>query len=265
MMDKRKKIWFFVMGLIVVVSVLAVLISNGKENRKNNSNQKNNTSTVANNSNLNQNVQVVNNVTVGNSTYKNQQSEVNTTGLSEAVKQKIETYLNNYYKEIWKSVNGEVSDEELNYLLEQQNGNMGFNQSFSQVFINNKVVSYSYSFQGSLGGVSREIVDGITFDVNTGEVIKMSDIVTSKDSYKAACKKYVYEELKNDKRYSMLNEGYEKVVDSHIDNLEGYITREGIVCVIIQKYEISTGAAGSFTYTVPFEKVKDYIDSQYVS
>lgn len=273
MIDKRRKIWFIIISLIVIISIFMALYSNQQErktsrNVNNNANITSNTVNPTNNAVTNQNTEVINEITVGNSSYKNEQVAPDVTGLSDEVKQKIETYLNNYYKEVWKELGAEFSEDELTKMLEQQNsneyGNVGFKQSFEQVFINNKVVSYSYNFVGSLGGAPWEKTDGLTFDVNTGELIKIEDIVTSKEKYIQVCKKYVYEQLRLDSRYSMLVQGYDKVVDSHIEKLEGYITKDGIVCVIIQKYEIADGAAGEFIYTIPFDTIKTYINSDYV-
>lgn len=269
MLDKRRKIWFIVIGAIVVISVIATLISNRKDrNNKQGNNSTSQVNTTVNNNTTNQAVNVVNNITVGNSSYKNEQVKPNVANLNDEVKQKVETYLNNYYKEVWKDLGEEYSEDDLTQMLNQGDntiqGDSGFKQSFEQVYINNKVVSYSYYMAGNFRGTSREKVYGITFDVNTGEPVKIADIVTSKQNYIEACKKYVYEKIKNDKRYSSINGGYENVVNTHIENLEGYLTEDGIVCVIIQKYEIAPGAAGTFEYTIPYDKVKDYIKSEYV-
>ena len=178
MIDKKRKIWFIIMGLIVLVSILAALLSIRGEKSQNSAVNKVNINTN------NQTVNVVNSVTVGNSVYKNEQTKPDVSNLKDDVKQKIENYLNNYYKQLWEELADQYSEEDITEMLKQQEnaelGDVGFKQSFEQVFINDKVVSYTYYMVGNLRGTPWEKVYGITFDVNTGNPIKIEDIVTSK-------------------------------------------------------------------------------------
>lgn len=214
----------------------------------------------------------VENITVGVASYICTEEVPTITGIDSKVAKKMEDYLKQWYADVWADVDADVSSpydikEMLTSVNEYSNGQkyqIGFDQSYNVIFLNDKVVTFEHIFDGSLGGVGWGNKSGVTFDLSTGEVIKMENIVTSKEGYINACKKYVMEQLKADERFEYLNEDYEDIVNDTIERMGGYLTENGIVCLEIPKYGISTGAAGEFRYTIPYSLIKDYVDSEYV-
>lgn len=200
------------------------------------------------------------------------------TGIDSKAAEKMEKYLTDWYNEVWNEINSKTPDEEILEILSQMHANelnypnlavydIGFNQSYEVDFINNKVVTFKHRLDGGIGGVSWGNESGVSFNIVTGDVVKLKDIITSKQGYINACKKYVMEQLKADSRYENVvehNPNYESVINEAIEKLDGYFVSEGIVCVEIPKYELSSGADGEFRYAIPYNLVKDYIDSEYV-
>ena len=66
--------------------------------------------------------------------------------------------------------------------------------------------------------------------------------------------------MKNDKRYSNLQEGYNDVINTYVRNMNGYIVKDGIVCAHIPKYEIASGVDGEFIFTVSYDYIQSYMD-----
>ena len=106
-----------------------------------------------------------------------------------------------------------------------------------------------------------------SFNYKIGDVIEIKNLVTSKDKYIEVCKKYVYDELKKDSRYEevleMHGNEYQEIINSAIESLGGYLTKDGIVCAEIPKYLIASGASGEFRFTVPYSLIKDCINTKY--
>lgn len=204
-------------------------------------------------------------LTVGEAKYICTGEIPNITGINESAAQKMENYLIDVYKEFAKSVYESYTKEDIEEILSyQEGGNIGFSQSYEVILENEKVVTFKYTRAGSLGGVGWYKETGVTFDIKTGEVIEIEDIVNDEDEYIKACEEYVFKELKKDERFEELNPGYEQIINKDIEIMEGYLTEDGIVCAELEKYEISNGAAGEFRFTIPYELVEDYIDSDYI-
>ena len=219
----------------------------------------------------------VRNISVGGANFVCNEDVPKISGISSTAASKIEKYLNNWYSEVWKDINAQTEDDYIKEILTQMNENsgeygpadIGFHQTYKVSYLTNKLVTFQYIFEGGLGGVSWGNTSGVSFDLKTGDVIEIEKIVTSKDKYIDACKKYVFAELKKDSRYEevleMHGNEYEEIINSAIEKLGGYFTEDGIVCAEIPKYSIASGASGEFVFTVPYSEIKDYINSYYLS
>lgn len=189
-------------------------------------------------------------------------------GINSDIAAKIEKYLNKIYEDTWKDINNQNQDSEIKGILtginEGEPYNIGFTQSFDVIFINDSVVTFQHNLAGGIGGVSWDKSTGVSFDINTGNVINIKDIITSKDKYLNICKKESLEQIKNDERFNNLYEGYETVINKEIEKLSGYFTKDGIICAEIEKYEISDGASGEFKFVIPYNLLKDCIQSKYI-
>ena len=221
----------------------------------------------------------VRNITVRSASFVCNENVPHITGIDSKAANKIEKYLNDWYDEVWKDINEQTEDKYIKEILEQMDENnnnypdsqsydIGFTQSYEVIFINNKVVTFKHILSGGLGGVGWDNTSGVSFDLTTGEKINIENIVTSKTEYISACKKYVFEQLKNDSRYKevleMHGNDYEEIINQAIEQVGGYFTEKGIVCVEIPKYAIASGASGEFRYEIPYNMVKNYINNEFV-
>ena len=240
---------------------------------------------VSNNTNLKDSFKVryntrgVRNITVGGASFVCNEDVPGISGISSSAAKRMEKYLTDWYARVWVDINDQAEDDYVKEILNnmneaaQENPNytpydIGFHQSYKVIYLTNKLVTFQYIFDGSLGGVGWGNTSGVTFDLETGDVIEIKNLVTSKQKYIEACKKYVYDELKKDSRYpevlEMHGDEYEGIINSAIEKLDGYLVEDGIVCVELPKYEIASGASGEFKFTVPYSLVKDYIDNKYL-
>ncbi len=225
------------------------------------------------------NTRGVRNITVGGACFVCNEDVPEISGISSAAAEKMEKYLKDWYSRVWVDINAQTEDDYIKELLNnmneasQNNGgygpeDIGFHQTYEVIYLTNKLVTFEYIFEGGLGGVSWGNTSGVSFDLETGDVIEIKNLVTSKDKYIEACKKYVYDELKKDSRYNevleMHGSDFQKIINSAIEKLNGYLVEDGIVCVEIPKYEIASGASGEFKFIIPYNLVKDYIDNKYI-
>lgn len=265
------------------------------ENKDNNNNNKGNNSKgdisgngenidkKSNNTNLKDSFKVsyetrgVRNITIEGASFVCNEDVPHISGIGSDAASKIEKRLNSWYSDVWKDINEQTKDEEIKEILTQMNENskkygssledIGFHQSYKVIYLTNKVVTFQHILEGGLGGVGWGNTSGISFDLETGNVIEVKDLVTSKDKYIEACKNYVYAELKKDSRYDevveMHGDNYQDIVNSAIEKIGGYFVEDGIVCVEIPKYSIASGASGEFRYTIPYSLIKDYMNNKY--
>lgn len=221
----------------------------------------------------------VRNITVGGANFVCNEDVPEISGISASAADKMEKYLTDWYAKVWVDINAQTEDDYIKELLTQMNEasqnyggygpeDIGFHQTFEVIYITDKLVTFQYIFEGGLGGVNWNNTSGVSFDLETGDVIEIKNIVTSKDKYIEACKKYVFDELKKDERYNevleMHGNEYEGIINSAIEQLSGYLVEDGIVCAEIPKYSIASGASGEFKFTIPYSLVKDYIDNKYI-
>lgn len=214
------------------------------------------------------NTRGVRNITVGGASFVCNEDVPEISGISSAAANKMEKYLTDWYARVWVDINEQTEDDYIKELLSNMDYDIGFHQSYEVIYLTNKLVTFGYIFEGGLGGVSWGNTSGVSFDLETGDVIEIKNLVTSKDKYIEVCKKYVYDELKKDSRYNevleMHGSDYQSTINSEIEKLDGYFVEDGIVCVEIPKYAIASGASGEFKFTIPYNLVKDYIDGKYL-
>lgn len=221
----------------------------------------------------------VRNITVGGASFVCNEDVPHISGISKSAAEKMEKYMTENYSRVWVDINKQTEDDYIKELLNhmnessQNNGgyapeDIGFHQTYKVIYLTNKLVTFQYIFEGGLGGVGWGNTSGVSFDLETGDVIEIKNIVTSKEKYIYECKKYVFDELKKDNRYQEVMEmhknDYQNSINSAIEKLNGYIVEDGIVCAEIPKYEIASGASGEFKFTIPYGLIKDYINNKYL-
>lgn len=216
--------------------------------------------------------EIVKEINIGQSKYICREQIPEIKGIDDSVSNKIEDGIKNKYLEVWSEINKQCKDEDVKSILNGKEQyydsyEIGFKQSCKPAYLSNQIITFNYYLEGGLGGVSWSKRSGITFDLKTGEIINIEDIVLSKDEYIKICKEYVLAELKKDPRYDDVlksnKDEYELIINSSIEKLEGYFTAEGIVCVEIPKGVIASMASGEFKYTIPYSRIKKCISSEY--
>lgn len=218
----------------------------------------------------------VRNITVEGASFVCNEDDPDISGISNSAAEKIEKKIVEIYAEVWKDINSQTEDDYIKELLTQMNKNsgeygpqdIGFLQSCEVIYLTDNLVTLLTSLQGGLGGVSWGRSTATSFDLETGEVIEIKNIISDKTKYIAACKNAVYKELKEDERYKLVLEmhgkDYEGIINSAIEKLDGYLAADGIVCAEIDRYAIADGASGEFKFTVPYSAIKDYVNMQYL-
>jgi histone H3/H4 len=215
---------------------------------------------------------VVKEITVANAKYICREQVPEISGIDETAAKKIQESIKNYNSKIWEDIDSQNSEASIKEILNgakdyYESYEIGFIQSYKVSYLNGSVITFKSNFDGGIGGVSWATQSGISFNLKTGEQIDIEEIVTSKNNYISVCKEYVFEELKKDSRYAevvaMHGENYEEAINFAIEQLGGYFTDDGIVCVEIPKYVIASGASGEFRFAIPYEQVSKYIKPEY--
>lgn len=279
---KKSKGGFLKVFIIIVLLIMflgiglgaGVLISTEKWTPfKKQENATNNTTQIsAENIEISYTTRIVKKITEGeNSTYICREELPEIKGLDEKAINKIEDYLSKWREDVWQDIDEQNSEKDIKEILSgagenYENYEIGFSITYKVLYLNDKVITIGQFFDGGIGGVSWAKNSAVSFDLATGEVIEISDIVTSKEDYIKACEKNVLEQLKADSRYEdvvISRKDYEEIISENIEHLGGYFTSKGIMCVQIPRYVIASGAAGQFEYEVPYDVIKDFIKSDY--
>lgn len=218
----------------------------------------------------------VRNITVEGASFVCSEDDPDISGISNSAAEKIEKKIVEIYAEVWKDINSQTEDDYIKELLTQMNQNsgeygpqdIGFVQTCEVIYLTDNFVTLQTSLQGGLGGVSWGKSTATSFDLETGDVIEIKNILSDKTKYIAACKNAAYKQLKEDERYKLVLEmhgkDYQAIINSSIEKLGGYLAADGIVCAEIDRYAIADGASGEFKFTVPYSAIKDYVNTQYL-
>lgn len=218
----------------------------------------------------------VRNITVEGASFVCSEDDPDISGISNSAAEKIEKKIVEIYAEVWKDINSQTEDDYIKELLTQMNQNsgeygpqdIGFVQTCEVIYLTDNFVTLQTSLQGGLGGVSWGKSTATSFDLETGDVIEIKNIISDKTKYIAACKNAAYKQLKEDERYKLVLEmhgkDYQAIINSSIEKLGGYLAADGIVCAEIDRYAIADGASGEFKFTVPYSAIKDYINTKYL-
>ena len=103
------------------------------------------------------------------------------------------------------------------------------------------------------------------FDTQTGKELELCDVVKDLPGFR----KYVEEELSDQKEEKELFEDYEMTVDSLFEGTDGYgplgwcITKTG-VCIHFDQYVIASYAAGAVEVEVPFAGNEAMFQTDYI-
>lgn len=285
--DKKKVIFI---GIIIACIIIALYIVSLKSGKKKNNNSVSNTNYVPQqtgsseqniyDNDLNESEdplkikyisKTIRSLQSGTAKFECTENFPNIEGIDDEVATKIENHLSKLSADLWKDINESTPDSEINELLKYraQNGNesqIGFSLLYNIELKNKRIITFVYSLEGGLGGVAWDKSGGVSFNRETGEVINVSDVVISSEDYIKACKTYVFDELKKKESSLPLEPGAQSIINKKLESMSGYFTSKGIMCIEIPLYEITSGNEnGEFKCEVPYDLIKNYVYSNYVS
>ena len=109
----------------------------------------------------------------------------------------------------------------------------------------NGVISIMISYEWYQGGVLDYGCDGYTFDLATGEQLKLTDVCNGSD-------RTLMKKIKNKliRKYSIDAFSQSSVDELSADKCDFYLNKGGKAVVVFDKYEIAAGAAGAFDVTL---------------
>ncbi len=109
----------------------------------------------------------------------------------------------------------------------------------------NGVISIVINYVWYQGGVNDYGTDGYTFDLTTGEQLKLTDVCS-------ATNETLTKRIKNRliKKYSKDTFFEENLNAISADKCDFYLNKKGKAVVVFDKYEIAEGAAGAFDLTL---------------
>ena len=167
-------------------------------------------------------------------------------------------------KEEYASYKKEAEDMRNNYPDRKQS--YVCNYEFNPVRFDHTVVSMYWLKYYDLGGAHpSSVTEYHNFDTQTGKEMELCDVVKDLPGFR----KYVEEELSDQKEEKELFEDYEMTVDSLFAGTDGYgplgwcITKTG-VCIHFDQYVIASYAAGAVEVEVPFAGNETMFQTDYI-
>ena len=109
----------------------------------------------------------------------------------------------------------------------------------------NGVISIMVSYEWYQGGVADYGCDCYTFDLTTGDQLKLTDVCNG--SNRTLTKKIKNRLLKKYSKDGFTEDGLQSI---SADKCDFYLKKNGKAVVVFDKYEISYGAAGAFNVTL---------------
>jgi len=129
-----------------------------------------------------------------------------------------------------------------------------------------QVISFVYDDSDYTGGAHGYTErSGVSFDLNSGKRLTLSDLTTDVDALQKFSINYI-QKLSQSKEYSqgtIFQPGYEKSIHNLIADPWWYFSDRGLVFVA-NPYELASYAAGRIEFTIPYEDLKGVIDEKWI-
>lgn len=131
---------------------------------------------------------------------------------------------------------------------------------YSVLSLQGKYITYSGSAHPEIAYLS------VNYDVSTGNVLSLTDIITGPEEFDNLCKTVIG--LLNDRKEDLqLYEGFESTVrdlfKNGVQNIDfWYLTPKGL-CLYFSPYEIAPYAAGMITAEIPYSQLVGILDNAY--
>lgn len=185
-----------------------------------------------------------------------------------------ESQINEYFlglEELYKSELPELPEEDVDYKIYGKD--FGYFRSANYRFeaIVDNILSVSAELDGQAGGVSWAGYSGNIFDLDTGEVLSLSDLfIVEKDIYMETIYDNISRQIERnindniDKGYGSpyffddpyTGEGYDDI-RKYFSGVF-YITEDELV-IIYDKYALTAGAAGPQKFFIPYEELVEIL------
>lgn len=127
------------------------------------------------------------------------------------------------------------------------------------------VLSFVYNGYIGLGGAhGTPFITGASFDNVTGAKLSINDLSNDPKTLISYCTSYITD-LTHGKDYASTGfvDGYEKTLATIVSSGVWYFSHEGLVFVA-NVYDIAPYAAGSFRFTVPYNKIESLLKPAYL-
>lgn len=113
------------------------------------------------------------------------------------------------------------------------------------------------------GDLPHKVSGAMNFNPETGERLKLPNITENPDALKSFCREKIKEQCKAPEYEGKLFEHYETGIESAFQEGVWYFSEEGL-CVICNEYVIADQDQGLFTFTIPYDEIKDMIKADYI-
>lgn len=123
---------------------------------------------------------------------------------------------------------------------------------------NGNVVSFRIRDYAYLGTSELETISGHSFDLNTGNELKLADVFSDVDGIKKQCTEYILISTTTDD--GVYNEGFTDAIPELINDGNWYLSNEGLV-IVANKGVISDTL---HEFTVPYSDIEQYINEAYL-
>lgn len=171
--------------------------------------------------------------------------------VQDSINKNIKNYLTKSMEEYQRSA------EEL-YSMQGTNINPAWKPSFKSEYTvhsnNDRFISltqFTYSFTGGAHGMS--YMRGVTADLQTGEIYKLSDLFITGKDYKQAINNIIKQQIE-----SRADKDVIKFMGIK-DDQSFYVEQNGLV-VYFSLYEIAPYSSGFLKFHIPFNSLTDYLE-----
>lgn len=138
-----------------------------------------------------------------------------------------------------------------------------FKQTIEKVYESETATVVTVYFSSFLGGVHPSHATTATcIDMTTGMIVQLEDI-SDIDPLTTVLEQNILAQIDAQNIGDLLFEDYADYIYDGVQDGFWYITENGL-SIIYNEYQIGPYASGSFTFTVPFDEIKDYIDDEWI-
>ena len=200
--------------------------------------------------------------------------DISVKGMNEQATKKIENYIKEKYSRVWENIKKEVSDYDIKEMLieyiEKNKGNLNVTdvQDFDILYYNDKIITLKYMYDSDYSDetiTDTHSSNGVSFYRNTGEEIKVEDLIIDKEKFVNVCTEYIMNKIKNSEEFNRIEfycglEKCEKLVKETVKLYGVCFTEDGASYFKILKRYLTGERIGEFDFSVPYDIIKDCVN-----